>query len=70
LSFIERILSAFRRQREPSPLQLAQRARREAAEAYAKATQRGDTRDAHWALKAYRRSTTDVLRLERAGGAR
>jgi hypothetical protein len=55
LSFIERILSAFRRQREPSPLQLAQR---------------GDARDAHWALKAYRRSTTDVLRLERAGGAR
>lgn len=60
----------FRNPRQRSPLESARVARRVAAEAYAAAKMRGDTRDEHWALKAYRRATNDVLRLEKAGGVR
>jgi hypothetical protein len=64
------ILNLFAGRKEPDPITQARAARRAAAEAFAHATSRGDTRDAHWALKAYRRATNDLLRLEKAGGAR
>lgn len=49
----------------PSPLDLAREARKGAAEAYAFAHSRGDTRAEHWALKRYRKATHALMRLER-----
>jgi hypothetical protein len=49
----------------PSPLALCHKARREAAELYAAAQSRGDTRAEHWALRRYRRATNALLRMER-----
>jgi hypothetical protein len=64
------LLSLFRAKRQFSPLDEARAARKAAAEAYAHAAQRGDCRDKHWALKTYRRATNELLRLEKAEGAR
>jgi hypothetical protein len=48
----------------PTPLQLARKARWQAAEDYADTKRRGDTRDQHRALIAFRRATAEVVRLE------
>jgi hypothetical protein len=58
------IKSAFRKP-SPSPLALCHKARREAAELYAAAQSRGDTRAEHWALRRYRRATNALSRMER-----
>lgn len=67
---LSRLMNWLRPKRQPSPLEVARQARRRAAEAYANAVQREDSRDVHWTLKSYRKATNEVLRLEKAEGCR
>jgi hypothetical protein len=66
-----RILGLFRKPepKPPSALELARLERRAAAEAYASAKNRGDTRDQHQAHRRYKRATSELLRLERGSVA-
>jgi hypothetical protein len=70
MGLLSRILSAFRPEKVPDPLDVARAARRRAAERYAAAVTREDSRNNHWTLKAYRRATNELLHLEKMGGAR
>lgn len=67
---LHKLFSLFRTKSELSPLELARQARGHAAEVYAAAVQREDTRDQHWALRRFRKATTELLRLEKAEGSR
>jgi hypothetical protein len=71
VSRLLRALAAlFSQPQAPTPLEAARAARKAAAEAYADAVNREDSRDQHWTLKRYQRATRELMHQERLAGLR
>lgn len=71
VSRLLRALAAlFSQPQAPTPLEAARAARKAAAEAYADAVNREDSRDQHWTLKRYQRATRELMHQERMAGLR